>query len=313
MTVTTAPNDKRRTAPPTERRRGAASSRVQYRTAPLILGGTSIILFLVFFVWPGSLGLIYSFTDYTGIGTFEFIGTENYEQLFADPTFYQALTRTLLFAALSVPLMYVISLTIAALLVSNHTRGKTAAKIIFFFPWLISPIVAGVIWRWMFGESFGFVNYAITTLGADPLAWQTDADLALMVVVMAATWGGTAFNMLLFIAALKNVPRSYYEAAEIDGANGWQRFRHITLPSIAPTSFMVVLLSSLGAMKEFAMVQSLNGGGPGTSNTFLIQYIYETGFERADIGYASAVSMILLVILMSIALLQLWINRRRTA
>nr|QZD57938.1 sugar ABC transporter permease [Glycomyces sp. TRM65418] len=279
----------------------------------MALAGLNIVLFGLFFVWPGSLGLIYSFTDYTGIGTFEFIGLDNYEQLFGDPTFYRALTRTLLFAALSVPLMYVVSLSIAALLVSNYTRGKAAAKIIFFFPWLISPIVAGVIWRWMFGESFGFVNYVVSELGADPLAWQTDPDLALMVVVMAGTWGGTAFNMLIFIAALKNVPRAYYEAAEIDGANSWQRFRHITLPSIAPTSFLVILLSSLGAMKEFAMVQALNGGGPGTSNTFIIQYIYETGFQRADVGYASAVSMILLAILLTIALLQMWVNRRRAA
>ncbi|MDA1368291.1 sugar ABC transporter permease [Glycomyces algeriensis] len=270
-------------------------------------------MFLVFFVWPGGLGLIYSFTDYSGIGTPEFIGLDNYEKLFADPTFYESLTRTLLFAVISVPLMYVMSLSIAALVVSNYAKGSSFAKVVFFFPWLISPIVAGVVWRWMFGESFGFVNYVISRLGADPLAWQTDPDLALMVVVIAATWGGTAFNMLIFIAALKNVPRAYYEAAQIDGANAWQRFRHITLPSIAPTSFLVILLSSLGAMKEFAMVQALNGGGPGTSNVMIIQYIYETGFKRADIGYASAVSMILLLILLTIALVQMAVNRRRSA
>jgi len=292
------------------RSRPGRGRRPQYRLAPLALAGASIVLFLVFFVWPGGLGLIYSFTDYSGLGTPEFVGTDNYERLFGDPTFYQSLTRTLLFALLSVPLMYVMSLSIAALLVSNHTKGKTAAKLVFFFPWLISPIVAGVVWRWMFGESFGFVNYVIDRLGGDPLAWQTDPDLALMVVVIAATWGGTAFNMLIFIAALKNVPRAYYEAAEIDGANAWQRFRSITLPSIAPTSFLVILLSSLGAMKEFAMIQALNEGGPGTSNVLLIQYIYETGFQRADIGYASAVSMILLLILLTIALVQMAVNRR---
>nr|BFF27045.1 sugar ABC transporter permease [Glycomyces mayteni] len=285
--------------------------RPRYRSAPLVLAGLNIVLFGVFFVWPGSLGLIYSFTDYTGIGTYDFIGLANYEKLFGDPTFYQALVRSLLYTVLSVPLVYVMSLTVASLLVSKYAKGGSVAKIVFFFPWLISPIVAGVVWRWMFGESFGFVNYVVTELGNDPLAWQTNADLALMVVVMAATWGGTAFNMLIFIAALKNVPRAYYEAAEIDGANAWQRFRHITLPSIAPTSFLVVLLSSLGAMKEFAMVQALNGGGPGTSNVMLTQYIYETGFKRADVGYASAVSMVLMVILLSIALLQMWVNRRR--
>lgn len=292
------------------RKRPGRGRRARYGLAPLVLGGASIVLFLVFFVWPGGLGLIYSFTDYSGLGTPEFVGTDNYERLFRDPTFYQSLTRTVLFALISVPLMYVLSLSVAALLVSNHTKGKTAAKLVFFFPWLISPIVAGVIWRWMFGESFGFVNYVIDRLGGNPLAWQTDPDLALMVVVIAAAWGGTAFNMLIFIAALKNVPRAYYEAAEIDGANAWQRFRSITLPSIAPTSFLVILLSSLGAMKEFAMIQALNEGGPGTSNVLLIQYIYETGFQRADIGYASAVSMVLLLILLTIALVQLAVNRR---
>jgi alpha-1,4-digalacturonate transport system permease protein len=300
-------------APAGPRKRPGRGRRAQYRLAPLALAGVSIVLFLVFFVWPGGLGLIYSFTDYSGIGTPEFIGTDNYERLFADPTFYDSLTRTLLFAVLSVPLMYVLSLAIASLVVSNYAKGSAFAKVVFFFPWLISPIVAGVVWRWMFGESFGFVNYVVSRLGADPLAWQTDPDLALMVVVIAATWGGTAFNMLIFIAALKNVPRAYYEAAQIDGANAWQRFRHITLPSIAPTSFLVILLSSLGAMKEFAMVQALNGGGPGTSNVMIIQYIYETGFKRADIGYASAVSMILLLILLTIALVQMAVNRRRSA
>ena len=127
---------------------------------------------------------------------------------------------------------------------------------------------------------------------------------------MASSWGGAAFNMLLFVAALNNVPKSYYEAAELDGANGWQRFRSITLPSIAPTSILVILLSTLGHMKEFALIQSLNGGGPGTQNRLIVQYIYETGFKQSEIGYASAASMILLVILMVIAIVQLRISRR---
>ena len=124
-------------------------------------------------------------------------------------------------------------------------------------------------------------------------------------VLIASSWGGTAFNMLLFIAALKNIPRSYLEAASIDGATGWQRFRHITLPLLAPTTFLVVLLSTIGAMKEFAMIQALNGGGPGTDNMLIVQYIYRTGFERAQIGYASAASMVLMVILIVIAVIQM--------
>ena len=125
-----------------------------------------------------------------------------------------------------------------------------------------------------------------------------------------STWGGTAFNMLLFIAAIRNIPQSYLEAAQLDGANGWQRFRRITLPLLRPTSFMVILLTTIGSMKEFAMVQALNGGGPGTANMFIVQYIYRTGFERADIGYASAASMVLMVILIVIALIQMRFDKR---
>jgi len=132
----------------------------------------------------------------------------------------------------------------------------------------------------------------------------------LIVVVIAATWGGTAFSMLLFIAAIKNVPVSYYEAAALDGAGPWQLFRNITLPSIAPTSFIVILLTTLNAMKEYALFQSLNNGGPGTSNNLLVQYIYQTGFQQGQIGYASAASFVLMIILMAIAIIQLAVNRR---
>ena len=141
----------------------------RYVIAPLVLIGVNVVLFLVFFVWPGALGLIYSFTDYRGVGKLNFIGLANFQKLFADSTFYAALSRTFLYTVFSVPLVYVSSLGIAALLVSKATRGRTAAKVIIFLPWLISPIVVGVIWKWMFGQDFGFVNFIISTLGGNPL------------------------------------------------------------------------------------------------------------------------------------------------
>ncbi|WP_432505475.1 carbohydrate ABC transporter permease [Kineococcus arenarius] len=305
---TTQPATRPERATPTPA--GRRSSR-RHVLAPLLFTGANIVFFLLFFVWPGALGVVYSLTDYRGLGPLEFVGLENYRELLADGDFYGALTRTFLYTVLSVPLAYVLSLLTASLLVSKAVRGASVGRIVFFFPWLISPIVTGVVWRWMFGENFGFVNYVIGRLGGEAVPWSSNADLSLLVVVFAGAWGGTAFNMLLFMAALRNVPVSYYEAAELDGANGWQRFRHITLPSIAPTSFMVVLLSTLGAMKEFAMIQALNGGGPGTENNLIVQYIYTTGFERARVGYASAASMVLMVVLLAIALVQLKVNGRR--
>jgi alpha-1,4-digalacturonate transport system permease protein len=291
--------------PPKKRRKGA-----RYVTAPILLSGVVVVLFALFFVWPGLLGLIYSFTDYRGIGKLDFVGIDNYVELFQDEDFYRSIGRTLLYVVLYVPIGYAISLAIAVLLVNVHARGKTLAKIVFFLPWLISPIVTGVIWRWLFGESFGFVNFAISQFGGDPLPWSSDGNLAMVVVIFASAWANTAFSMLLFIAAIKNVPVSYYEAAQLDGANAWQRFRAITLPGIAPTSVMVVLLTTIGSMKEFAMVQALNGGGPGTENRLIVQYIYQTGFQRAEVGYASAVSMVLMVVLLAIALIQLRFDKK---
>jgi alpha-1,4-digalacturonate transport system permease protein len=284
---------------------------LRHRLAPFVFTVAVIVLFGLFFVWPGALGLIYSFTDYSGVGPLEFVGPDNYVELAGDPDFWGSLVRTFLYAALYVPVGYALSLWMASLLVTATARGRTAAKVVFFIPWLVSPIVTGVVWRWMFGENFGFVNFVIDSLGGKPVPWSSDADLSLVIVVLASSWAGAAFNMLLFVAALKNVPQSYYEAAALDGAGPWRRFLSITLPSIAPTSFLVVLLSTINAMKEFAMIQALNGGGPGTANRLVVQYIYDTGFGRAQVGYASAASMVLMVVLLVIALVQLRFERER--
>jgi alpha-1,4-digalacturonate transport system permease protein len=304
--VSTPTKDAPPGAPAPARRRRTRSAGF----APLLFISVAVVLFALFFVWPGALALVYSFTDYSGVGRLKFIGLDNYVELAEDPAFYAALSRTALYTVLAVPAHYVVSLGIAVLLTSTMASGKTGARLIFFFPWLISPIVTGVVWRWLFGENFGFVNFAVAALGGGPMAWESDGTLALIVILVAGTWASTAFNMLLFIAALRNIPRSYLEAAEIDGANARQRFFKITLPLLGPTSFMVVLLTTIGSMKEFALIQALNNGGPGTTNMLVVQYIYQTGFERANIGYASAVSMVLMVILVIIALVQLRFEKR---
>ncbi|MDO5285612.1 MAG: sugar ABC transporter permease [Actinomycetia bacterium] len=289
------------------RRRGTAL--VQQHLAPLSFTIVTMVLYALFFLWPGALGLYYSFTSYRGFGKAKLVGFDNYAELFADADFYRALGRTGLYTVLAVPLHVTVPLVIAVLVVSRYTRGAMTARVLFFFPWLISPIIVGIIWRWLFGESFGFVNYVLQLAHLPAQRWQSDGNLSLAVVLFASTWGGTAFTMLLFIAALKNIPRSYYEAAAIDGAGGWQQFWRITLPLLRPTLFMVTLLATIGAMKEFALIQSLNGGGPGSQNVLMVQYIYQTGFEYARIGYASAASMVLMVILMVIALLQMRLDR----
>lgn len=284
--------------------------RSKYTTAPLVLIAANVVLFALFFLWPAVIGLVYSFTNYTGVGAFQFVGLDNYSNLFGDSAFYDAMTRTLLYTVLFVPLNFVLSLLIANVLVSKNAKGVSVARVFFFIPWLLSPIVVGVLWRWLFGENFGLVNYLIEKVGGSAVPWQSNADLSLIVVVVAASWAWTGFSMLLFIAAIKNVPTSYYEAAALDGAGPWRQFISITLPSIAPTSFIVILLNTIHGMKEYPLFASLNNGGPGTSNNLLVQYIYQTGFKSGQIGYASAASFVLMLILMAVAIIQLIVNRR---
>lgn len=139
--------------------------RSKYTLAPLVLISGNVVLFALFFVWPAVIGLVYSFTNYTGVGAFQFVGLDNYQKLLGDSTFYSATTRTLLYTVLFVPLNFVLSLLIANVLVSKHAKGTSVARIFFFIPWLLSPIIVGVLWRWLFGENFGLVNYFIEKVG----------------------------------------------------------------------------------------------------------------------------------------------------
>lgn len=285
-------------------------TRIARNKWPFIFVGANVILFIVWFAIPALLGLYYSFTNSDGNPGEKFIGLANYQELFHDPAFYKALGRTFTYILFEVPLLYIVSLLVAVLLTSPRAKGKLFGKIIVFLPWCISGIVTGVMWKWLFGESFGFINYGLKELGHNPIPWFSNGNTAFIVIVLAAVWAATAFNMLLFMNAIKNVPASLYEAADLDGANGFRKFWHITLPAIKPTSLMVILLGTIGAMKEFVMVQALTNGGPGTDNMFIVQYIYTTGFDKMKVGYASAVSMILFIIILCLALIQLRVGGR---
>lgn len=272
---------------------------------PLIFVGVNVVLFIVWFVIPAILGLYYSFTNSDGNPGERFIGLANYQKLFVDPSFYKALFRTFTYVICEVPLLYIVSLLVAVLLSSDKVKGKIVGKIVVFLPWCVSGIVTGVMWKWLFGQDFGFINYVLQKMGQKPIPWFSNGNTAFMVIVIAGVWAATAFNVLLFMNAIKNVPTSLYEAAALDGASSFDKFWHITVPAIRPTSFMVILLATIGAMKEFVMVQALTDGGPGTDNMFIVQYIYTTGFDKSNVGYASAVSMVLFVILLILALIQM--------
>lgn len=275
---------------------------------PYLMLVPMLAIFTVYLFYPALNGLWISFTKWDGINEQVFNGLDNYVKLFGDRSFWQSVGRTLLFAAVSVPGIYVVGLGLA-LLLDNPLRGRGIYRAIFYWPCMISSIVVGLSWRFLLGEDFGVVNYLLTRIGLEPVSWLTNANAAMGVVVFVTIWSMSGYYMVMFIAGLKAISPEYYEAASIDGATYWQSFRHITMPLLRPTSLLVLVLSLVAVIKTYPLVVSLTKGGPAGATKFIVQIIHETGFEKNQMGYASAMTMVLFVILAVLTLIQFRINR----
>lgn len=265
----------------------------------------NLCLYVLFFLLPALVGVSFSFTDYNGIGRMNFLGLENYRKAFLDPVFYQVMGRTIIFATIKVIVLFSLSLVLALLLLSKKVIFRNAARMIVYWPTLLSTIMIGLAWRWLLGENFGAVNFFLTSLGFKGVAWSTNPVAAFITTIVAEVWMDTGFYMMLFIGAIQQVDTELHEAASMDGINRFQDFKYITLPLIKPTSYMVILLAMMGSLRSFAVVKTLTGGGPASATTYVTQYIYQTGFKQMDVGYSSAVSMILFAFLLILSLIQM--------
>lgn len=276
--------------------------------APYFFILPNFVIFLIFVVIPAVYGLIYSFTNYDGLSEMKFIGLKNYIKIVKDREFWEILGKTGIYAAIVVPGIFVISLVIAMLL-SQEIKAKGLFRAIFYWPTMISFVIVGLTWKWILGENFGILNYIIVLVGNEPVKWLTSDFYANFSVVVATIWSRIGFFMVIFIGGLQSIPVSYYEAASIDGATKWQTFKAVTLPLLRPTSLMVLILAMIDAFKAYPLIVSLTGGGPGKATTYLVQYIYQYGFERYEIGYASAMSVILFVILSIFTVIQFRLSK----
>lgn len=242
------------------------------------------ILFGVFFLVPLVLSIAFSFTNYDGWKTIDFVGLTNYITLFKDSKFYLSLGRTLLYTVCTLPFRVIIPLLVAVLLCSKRVAGKSLTRTMVYIPVLMSA------------------------LGGTALEWSLNPRLATFVIAFASVWASIGFNMILYIGGINSISNDLYEAATIDGASGVQAFFRITVPMLAPTTFMVVLLSTVNLLKEYALVQGITQGGPGLSTTFIIQYIFDKGFNQMQYGYASAISTVVMIIFALIAFAQFKVN-----
>lgn len=297
------------TAPPAvnERRQKPRMTPAARREAVLFYLTTSpwTIGFLLFTFIPMAISLYLSFTRWNVLTAPQWIGIQNYVTMFTnDPDFYQSLKVTILFTITSVPLQIIVALFLAILL-NEATRAVGFFRTAFYIPSIVASVASAVLWTWIFNPRFGPVNGLLRSLGMTAPQWFNDPAYALIALVIMSSWG-VGGQMLIFLAGLKGVPRSLYEAAEVDGAGRITRFFRITIPMLSPTLFFNLIMSMIGAFQTFdsAFVISTARGGqigaPLKSTLFYLLHLYEEGFKFLNMGYASALAWVLFLLILGV-------------
>ena len=272
-------------------------------TSPWILG------LAVFTFYPVVASLFYSFCDYSVLKSPVWSGLENYQQLLHDELFWKSLRNTLFYAGLSVPLGTVVALSLA-LLLERQAKARGVFRTIFYLPSIVPVVASSMLWLWIFNGQYGLLNVALRPLlalfGLAPPAWLADPTWAKPALIIMSLWG-TGNAMVIYLAGLQNVPKELYEAAEIDGATGWRRFWHVTLPMISPVVYFNVVMGLISALQiftqAFIMSEAANGNGngsdgnPARSTLFYTIYLFATAFYDLRMGYASAMAYVLFVII----------------
>ncbi len=287
---------------------------LQEKYTPYIFLLPFILVFCTFMAYPLAKSIYMSFTCTNGPKSIVWIGLDNFIFLFKDKNFWTAVRNTFVFAAFSVFLQLPCSLGLAILVNKKWLKGKNIFRFSFFAPYLCGTVFVAVLFSVLLVPRFGLVNRAlhfITGYGLD-LKWLGEASMVMPTLVLITLWLFTGFNMIYFIAALQSVDKGLYEAAEIDGANSFQKFLHVTLPGIKPVAVFVVIMSTIGSLQLFELPYVLLGGpGPNQAGLTIVMYLYQTGFETGNLGYASAIGWVLVVIIMSVSLFQLWLGRSK--
>ncbi len=278
----------------------------------------AISLFVVFVFVPVITSFFLSFTKYNIVHLPQWSGLENYRRIFfADPRFLKALRNTSVYVLGVVPVTIFISLLLAVA-IDQKVKFKNFYKICFFMP-VVTPVVANaVIWRWLYaGEKYGLINYWLIKLGAEPIDWVMSPTWILPALMIVAIWSGIGYNMVIMLAGLQSIPGTFYEAAEVDGAGSWHKFRHVTLPLLRPTLLFALIISVINSFQVFELAYIMTAGtGEGVggvldSGLTLVSYLYEKGFQHFEMGYASAVAYILFGIVFLATLFNLKVIRAR--
>jgi len=261
----------------------------------------SLILILSFSIIPIFMSGVFSFTEYNVMNSPKFVGLENYEKVLRDEYVRAALINTLKYVLITVPIQTALSLTFAAFLaVKMQNKSGEFLRSVMFIPVIASAVTSGTIWRTILGTDGGILNSIIGIFGFDPVNWLGDSKTSLISICIVAIWKNVGYFLVIFYAGIMDIPKSLYEAARVDGANTYQQFFRITLPMLKPITSLVVTLGIIWSFQVFDLSYQMTGGGPGYSSVTIVMAIYNAAFKQYKMGYACAMAMLLLVIVLII-------------
>ena len=269
----------------------------------------SLVGLTVFSIIPilASLGL--TFYEWDLLTPPHFVGLGNFQRLIHDRNFWSALAHTLYFIVGYIPLVMVIALGVAVIL-NQKLRGVILFRAAFFIPVVSAWVAVALLWKWIFNPKFGIVNYLLGLVGIQGPTWLFDPQWAMPAIIITSVWKDIGFIMVMFLAGLQGIPVEYYDAAAIDGAGSWQRFRHITLPLLSPTTFFALIISLIHSFQVFDQVWIMTGGGPAGATSVLVEQIVKNAFDYSRMGYAAALSWVLFLFVFAATALQMVLQKQ---
>ena len=276
----------------------------------LILLLPSFLGFLIFLLIPIVASLFLSFTEWDLVSQMRWVGVANYVELAKDKVFLKSLWNTVYFTVANVPVVIVLPLLLAVAL-NQKIRFTRVYRSVFFLPVIGSMIAVGLVWRWFYNPQFGLFNYILGMLGVKGPSWLSSMTWSMPAVIIVAIWKGSGFNMLVFLAGLQGIPDSYYEAADVDGANWFSKLLHITVPLLSTATLFNVIISVINSFQVFDLIYVMTGGGPGRATSVLVYYLYQNAFGYFRMGYASAMAYVLFFMVLFFTIIQLSLQRTR--